>query len=157
VSQQSKDLYMIQKHLFMLQKHITIKMHRKTYETQNSLLFMCFKTLTFDRNNKTLSYLSNHLKFCNDRQTDMKNNSIGYVWQTDRHKKKCVGVFLVKIFGRERWNENIIVSGPLKIILIGTALQIRSCGRILKLYIVFICYETYVYESFYVQNCKMKK
>jgi len=36
---------------------------------------------------------------------------------TDRHKKKCVGVFLVKIFGKERAserrNENIIVSGTL--------------------------------------------
>jgi hypothetical protein len=34
-------------------------------------------------------------------------------------KKKCVGVFLVKIFGRERRserrNENIIVPGTLKI------------------------------------------
>jgi hypothetical protein len=35
------------------------------------------------------------------------------------HEKKCVGVFLVKIFGREggserRRNENIIVSGTLK-------------------------------------------
>jgi hypothetical protein len=38
----------------------------QTYETQNSPLLMCFKTLTFDRNNITLSYLSNHLKFCND-------------------------------------------------------------------------------------------
>jgi hypothetical protein len=31
----------------------------------------------------------------------MKNNLIGY----DKHKKKCVGVFLVKIFGRERRRE----------------------------------------------------
>ena len=26
-------------------------MHRKTYETQNSLLIKCLKTFTFDRNN----------------------------------------------------------------------------------------------------------
>jgi len=76
-------------------------MHRKTNETQNSLFF---KTLTFDRNNITLSYLLFDLKFCNDcnklnanniyannfmqinfikhvtdRQTDMKNNFICYM------------------------------------------------------------------------------
>ncbi len=54
------------KRFTLIQKHITLYMHRKTYATQNRLLFMCFKKLTFDRNNITLSYLSNHLKFCND-------------------------------------------------------------------------------------------
>ena len=58
-------------------------MHRNTYETQNSLLFMCFKTLTFDRNNKTLSYLSNHLKFCNDRQTDRHEKQLDWLCVTD--------------------------------------------------------------------------
>ncbi len=38
------------------------------------------------------------------------------MWQTDRHKKKCVGVVLVKNIwegASERRNENIIVSGTL--------------------------------------------
>jgi hypothetical protein len=54
----------------------------------------------------------------------MKNNLLGYVWQTDRHvfkqnklyqacdkrtdiKKKCVGVFLVKIFEKERASDEM--------------------------------------------------
>jgi hypothetical protein len=41
------------KRFTLIQKHITLYMHRKTYETQNRLLFMCFKSLTFDRNNRT--------------------------------------------------------------------------------------------------------
>jgi len=48
VFQRSKHLYMVKKHLFVFQKHITLNMHRKTNETQRSLLFMCFKTLTIN-------------------------------------------------------------------------------------------------------------
>ena len=41
-----------------------------------------------------------------DRRTDMKNSFIGYVSQTYRHKK-CVEVFLVKIFERERASDEM--------------------------------------------------
>jgi len=44
-------------------------MYRKTYETQNSLLFMCFN-FTFDRNNKTLSYLSNICEGASERRNE---------------------------------------------------------------------------------------
>ena len=48
-------------------------------------------------------------------------------------KKKCVGAFLVKyylvkIFGSERQNENIIVSGPLKTFPLGWARQDELIG-----------------------------
>jgi len=55
-----------------------------------------------------------------DRRTDMYLSLINNIKlvtdrQTDGQTKKIVGVFLIKIFGRERRNENIIVSGTLKI------------------------------------------
>ena len=57
-------------------------MHRKAYETQKSLLFMCFN-FTFDRNNKALIYLLNHLKFCNDC------NKLNKQYKAcDRHEKQ---------------------------------------------------------------------
>jgi len=52
-----------------------------------------------------------------DRQTDMKNNLNGYVWQTYRHEKKMrEGVLSKNIWegASERRNENIIVSWTLK-------------------------------------------
>ncbi len=50
--------------------------------------------------------------------TDKHEKQLYLLCVTDGHKKKCVGVFLVKMFvtdrASERRNENIIVSGTLK-------------------------------------------
>ncbi len=107
------------RHVFKLNKQY-IACDRRT-DMKNNLLGYVWQT---DRH----VFKLNKLYQACDRKTDIKNNLLGYVWQTDRHvfklnkkylacdrrtdiKKKCVGVFLVKIFGKERatkWKYNSV-------------------------------------------------
>jgi hypothetical protein len=54
---------------------------------------MRFKTLTLDRNNITLSYISNDLIFCNDCNELNKLNQ-ACDRQTDRHDKKLYWLYV---------------------------------------------------------------